>query len=384
MSGEIIQRVINFVEGLIEKEIDEKEEEQISRFVEENIKFIETTNDIVKVAELAKSYLEFKEELDEDSGIKGEFDLVAFLQIPTFEKFVAEMNPTTRKKKAYLCLDSRYGRFNQERTKISWDIAGNLQVSENSTNLVGGVRDITSIRMHSIVVRKFPSVQQRASIFIEELAAQSFILPGGRRFHFMALLNDLQNPISIINRNANTVGEAIADFTVFDKYELLAGYRFNEGYYRFNKPVTLLDTVTVSIGNPDQLVVLPKYEFLDVPVINLTNNSLTLEFPEPHGYITNINNLAYNNYNAYSIFIDGFVSNEVNYNNFVNSYEFTGVTIVSPTVITLSFNDYPAGRHNLYPTANNIFPIVPALPISVRVRFNSYRILMNFELEYLG
>jgi hypothetical protein len=281
-----------------------------------------------------------------------------------------------------MCLDSRYARFNQECTRLSWEFTNNLNVVNNSTNVVGPVRDITWIRMHSIVVRKFESIPKRATILIEELAAQAFIMPSGRRFHFVALLNDLQNPINFGNRNAQVTGYAVPDFTIFDKYELIAGYKFNEGYYRFNKPITTLNEITISIGNPDTLVVLPKYEFTNVTIIDVQLTYIDIELNENHYYISPNSSYSFAHGTWYSVFVDGFNSSSNSLNTFVNTIEFTTVSILSPTQIRLSYTANPAGFH-LPPLINTYFP--PPPPWTARaIRFNSYRIIMNFELEYIS
>jgi len=228
----MLKRINRFVEGLLEREISPSEREELRDFVRVNKRFVSRDNDIIYVAELANAYvehqnkregLEIKERQREDQpeesqredqpeesqredqkhelGIGSKYpkdevknknlNLTSFMGLDTFDRFISEINPLAKRKRAYMCLDSRYARFNQECTRLTWEFTNNLNVVNNSTNVVGPVRDITWIRMHSMVVRKFNSVPQRATILIEELSAQSFIMPSGRRFHFVGLLNDL-------------------------------------------------------------------------------------------------------------------------------------------------------------------------------------------------
>jgi len=183
------------------------------------------------------------------------------------------------------------------------------------------------------------------------------------------------------------MGTGVPDFTIFDKYELLAGFKFNDGFYRFNKPITTLNEITVSIGNPDTLVVLPKYEFLDAKVINANAGIIDIDLGENHYYISpNSFYFPYAGGTWYSVFVDGFTGGTTNYNNAVNSFEFTIVSILSPTTIRLSFSQAPAGFWNPFPPTVSVVPGAPA-PADyprVRVRFNSYRVIMNFEMEYIS
>jgi hypothetical protein len=382
MADQFLIRVVKFVEGLTDLILTNDEKKQLSKFIEINKKFVEGKRDVIQVAELATAFIE-SQKLNEKKEYlqRKDFNLISFLGLDTFDKFIAEINPQAKRKRAYMCLDSRYARFNQECTRLTWEFTNNLNVVNNSTNVVGPVRDITWIRMHSIVVRKFESIPKRATILIEELAAQAFIMPSGRRFHFVALLNDLQNPINFGERNAQVTGYAVPDFTIFDKYELIAGYKFNEGYYRFNKPITTLNEITISIGNPDTLVVLPKYEFTNVTITDIFWY-IDIELNENHYYISPNSSYSFATGTWYSVFVDGFNSSNKTFNNFVNANEFTTVSILSPTKIRLNYTLNPAGW-NVNPPFYNYFP--PPQPWTARaVRFNSYRIIMNFELEYIS
>lgn len=402
-------RIYKFVAGLRdEKNISNKERTLIDAFIDENIEYIrnEASSDVEIVATLASNYLEkFESNVDSgvdsnvDSGvgsgvyndkkIGGKNEIVSFMGMNTLDKFATMINPDVKRKKAYMCLDSRYATFNSACTRLTWSFVNNVNTVNNSTNVVGPVKNITWIRMHSMVVRKFDSIPRRATILVEELSAQAFIMPSGRRFHFVGLLNDMQYPVPLPQRNTSAIPSAV-DFQIVDKYELLAGYKFNDGFYRFNKPITELDNVTISIGNPDTLVVIPKYEFLGVTVTSITATELTLEFPEPHNYTWNVPDTesVYTSKSAFSIFIDDLVIDDPAWNDvqtFINSLEFTRITVFTDTTITLTYEDYSAGTNFLA-----IVPVTLTIPggptpawSKVRVRMNSYRVIMNFEMEYI-
>ncbi len=373
----LLLRVTRFAEGLLERELTDDEKTQLSTFVADNSQYVQEKTPTIQMAELATDFVETME------NITGDVNLTGVLNMDTFDRFIAELNPQAKRKTAYMCLDSRYAQFNSECTKLTWSFTNNLNTVNNSTNVVGPLRDIVSIRMQSMVVRKFSSVPKRSTILIEELSAQSFIMPSGRRFHFVGLLNDLQTPISIYDRNTIIApGTIVPDFTIFDKYELLSGYKFNDGYYRFNKPITTLDTITVSIGNPDTLVVLPKYEFKNITVLDVQPDHIDLELNEPHYYISPNSTYAYASGTWYSVFIDGFSSGTASDVAYINSKEFTVIEILSASQIRVTTGNAPAGINFLI--LYDTLTAGPAPWTCERVRFNSYRVIMNFELEYIS
>jgi hypothetical protein len=329
-------------------------------------------------------------------------NISSFLGIDTFEKLIRELNPKVSKKKAYVCLDSRYARFLNNCTKLQWDYSNALITTDNSTSVIGNVRNITSVRMLSMVVRKFTSVAQRASICIEEFSAQAFILPNGRRFHFIGLLNDLQNNSIAIDYRAASASQLflyVPDFTTYDKYELIAGYKFNDGIYRFNKPITDLNTFTISIGDPFSPVTIPKYEFFDVSLYYYFSSDfgfrrVRLTFNEPHFHIGS--NYFVSDLVSYpdkpnilmSVFIDGLVSSSPTDDfivNILNTTEFTLTQIID--AYTMDVYITPAG---LLKAGKNSMPgfsvtLGTNRPLNkARVRINSYRVIMNFELDYIA
>ena len=458
VSANILSKTGSFVVGLLDRDMTKKEIKTLIDFAYDNVRYIEYKDDIELAAVLADAYVEYLKynigktnrlaisredfEVERISSINAAdnstddidntendtsvntsnsestatdnnsestgivYNLASFLGLNSFDKIIAELNPSLKIKKAYMCLDTRYARFLDNKTKVQWDFINTISDSHNSTNMVGVVRDIVSIRMYSIVVPQFVSAQNRATVLIEEMSAQSFSLPNGRKFHFVGRLNNLKNPLAIDLRNSKAVECIFPDFTIYDKYEILPGYRFNEGIYRFNQPITTLNTITVSIADPFDLLTFRQYEYKDVVLTTEGDISgfpdagsisiyylpseyikyIYLDFPEPHGYSA-----------IYSLFIDDLVSdsafdNGANLNgddvvSYINTYEFTTIIVVSTTRIriTPSYNNL-AGYHLGMTTGAFIsHRLVPLGNLStVRVRFNSYRVIMNFELDYLS
>lgn len=434
-SASILTSISKFTSRVLGRPLTANENSDLIDFVAENDRFVDKNNRMRYVAKLADAYVEFirNQEADkakiveiesqvEKAKVEGlqsgalvpsdlssdlstekdniiDADIQSIFGINDFNTFIHVMNPAARRRIAYMCLDSRYARFNSNCTKLTWDFENSLVDSPNSTNIVGKIRDITSIRMYSFVICDFDTTYGRATVFIEELAAQSFMLQSGRRFHFMTMLNNTQYPADVGTRNTkpSTAGIAnIADFVLSDKFELLAGYRFNEGYYYFNKPITKLDTITISVGNPNDLVNIGKYEYFKVamlfdnslPVIGVPGGiMITLTFPEII-YWTGLLGGTF----IGSLFIDDFTtSNPIADKpliDWVNGREFTRCRMLGtflPTKVIVEINgNLPAG----FGTSFNVYPAGVVLPVGTpstcRVRINSARVIMNFELEYIS
>lgn len=368
-------RIKDMVSKLIDRELTMREAILLGEFTNTNLKLLKNDGEVQQVAKIAEEFINILEGKNKPE----DFNLTSTLGMDTISDFIKKINPEAKTKKAYMCLDSRYAEFNNACTKLTWSFTNDSYDVYNSTNVLNPIRNIVSIRMHSIVVRKFDSIPKRATIAIEELGSQAFIMGNGRRFHFFGLLNDVQLPTALDTRNTAETGFYPDDFASFRKYELLSGYKFNDGIYKFNKPVTLLDKITISIGNPDELVIIPRYEFKNIIVSNVTTTYIEITCESEHFYEN-----YYVPYANYSVFLDGFSSSDTMFDTTINEYEFTKVQTVSPIVVRLYYTQYIAGVLFDPTTTPDTTMIAPAGPwTATGMRFNSYRVIMNFELEYL-
>lgn len=368
-------RIKDMVSKLIDRELTMREAILLGEFTNTNLKLLKNDGEVQQVAKIAEEFIDILEGKNKPE----DFNLTSTLGMDTISDFIKKINPEAKTKKAYMCLDSRYAEFNNACTKLTWSFTNDSYDVYNSTNVLNPIRNIVSIRMHSIVVRKFDSIPKRATIAIEELGSQAFIMGNGRRFHFFGLLNDVQLPVGPDTRNALSTGFYPNEFASYMKYELLSGYKFNDGIYKFNKPVTLLDKITISIGNPDELVIIPRYEFKNITVSNVTITYIDITCESEHFY-QNYNNI---DLDGYSVFLDGFSSSDSTFDNVINSYDFTKIEIISPTIVRLYYTQYIAGVQVNYSDPALTF-FVPAGPwTATGMRFNSYRVIMNFELEFL-
>lgn len=150
-------------------------------------------------------------------------------------------NPSAAYLHNYIIFDSKYRLgASTNRTsfsEIKFGYSPTTSFGEGIINSVGKIRDIVSMRIYRPVI---PSVDalfltdaKRISIAIEEFRAQSIILSNGRHVHF------------ICTYDLNTLDTSLLNIIIED---------FNDGIFRFAKPIQSFETLTMTIGNPDTKV----------------------------------------------------------------------------------------------------------------------------------
>jgi len=321
------------------------------------------------------------------------YNLTNFVGLTSLLQFARAMNPSSIYKKAYVTLDSKYARFLERNTKLQWDYLDVLTESDTSTNTVSKIRDVVRIQIFSTVITKFSSPLMRGTTLIEEFRSQAFIAPNGRRFHTMGLLNDLENPIPIEIRS--TFGADIGftpDVTTYDKYELLSGFRFNEGMYYFNQPITTFNSLTLSFGNPFDLINIRKHVIQRCKFESINYNSLAtwpdddyfgnfdVDLQQEHFYTGEI----------YSIKISGFTTSDpitdALFIEYVNNMEFTYTKVLDSTRMRIYPRRVrPPGTHPV--TVEYIgfgLPNAPTgNPSEFTMTFTGFRIITNIEFLYI-
>jgi hypothetical protein len=153
--------------------------------------------------------------------------------IKSVNDFVRVLNPKSKERRNHMLLDSRYRvTSDQSVTQIKtfqWNYIQKSQSrTDGSVNVIGNVRDIIGLRIYPFRIPYAPDSDNKytkISLFIQELGAQSFIAHEDRKFHFML--------------NASIDGSFInLDADVYN------------GYFWFENPITTLNTLTISFGNP--------------------------------------------------------------------------------------------------------------------------------------
>ena len=152
-------------------------------------------------------------------------------------------NPDAAYKSNYVMLDTRHRRTDTDGTsKQSWNFLSNSAVnSMGSVNSLGNVKNIVSISIPKIRIPYKDVVDlngyERVSLLIEEFSGQAHIGQENRKFHFMF--------------------EASVDGNSIDLLPLKYGEN-ESGTFEFVKPITQIDTITITWGNPLEDIIFDK------------------------------------------------------------------------------------------------------------------------------
>ena len=209
---------------------------------------------------------------------------------------------------AYFLLDTKYRVLETDgTTNFKWTYMNSTTQAQGTCNAVCDIRDIVTIK---IMPHRIPAVAtaitpyKRISMYIEEIPIQSFI-SHDRRFHF--------------------IGDTkIQDEPPYQWVEIDPS-KYYHGEYKFNKPITHIDTMTINYATPLESVIFDKDRLLGTVTIG---NSTTIVFTESH----NINNNEL-------VYIDNFTTTnplkETSLRDEMNTPRGLIATVVSPEIITV-------------------------------------------------
>lgn len=168
-------------------------------------------------------------------------DIGSFLGNTSITDLQRIVNPELVKNHAYLTFDTRYRVLaNDGTTQFTWNFVNSDSLSQGSFNSITDIGDIMAIRIYPIRIPYTSNLDNnsydRVTMLIEEFRAQSFIGQENRRYHFV-----FNTDIDSSNPNNRWID--------------LCPENHNDGYFRFAKPITQLDTITITFGSPLQELV---------------------------------------------------------------------------------------------------------------------------------
>lgn len=180
--------------------------------------------------------------------------------------------------KSYVHLFTRHAEELKDSTgqtyAYRWYYSANQDVTNSGFSSYKPIRDITSIRLlTNIMPLTAINEKKRYSILIEEFASQASILSQTRRAHWI-----------LRPQYVKQVNEI--DDSQIAQYQMAPfnGQVEEENIYYFHTPITVLNTITISLGNPDQLITWSKLKSRVVSwnIPSPAATEITLE--EPHGF----------------------------------------------------------------------------------------------------
>ncbi len=170
------------------------------------------------------------------------------------------LNPAAQYQYAYVLLDTNNAAPElSSDTTFGWNVINSISQQDGTVSTVSTIRDLVAMRIFPVTmqlntpvgeedktyVNNVVNVNHNFTILIHEFQAQSFVGREGRKFHF-SLFPALMNP----------------DFVFFPLYPVTPVNPYFEfttsgkanGWFWFRTPITEFSTMTVSIGNPFDLV----------------------------------------------------------------------------------------------------------------------------------
>jgi hypothetical protein len=199
--------------------------------------------------------------LDNVSQILGLSDPVAIQML---------FNPLAAYKWNYILMDSKARLTNTDgTTEQSWDFLNDSAVNTiGAVNSLGGVKSVTAITIDKIRIPYEDVIilngYNRVTLLIKEFSGQAFIGQEGRKFHFIF--------------NATTDGNMIE----------LEPLNFNgqeAGIFEFAKPITQIDKLTLTWGNPLEIITFDK-DRINFDVTYANPGSFTTTSGEEHNLLT--------------------------------------------------------------------------------------------------
>lgn len=274
-----------------------------------------------------------------------------FLGVDNITDFSKILNPASATKTQYFILDSRFK--NEERStekKLVWDYAPEKSTQPGTFSLSGNVRDIVSLKIFPF---KLPYTEdadtkrQLLTLSIEELN-QAFIAQQNRKFNFILYT------------------EVNAEFIEMQPVQE------NDGEFKFHKVLTKLDSMTITIGDPNKLITYARdRDLITIDYFSLAPLTL-ITTDNPHnlsnGDIVIISNFDYG-------FIDPALVQQIQENNVlknqINSEDGYEVTILGPNQFTITLD-----------TSGILSP----LPFNTKfnIYYDSKRVYIPMEIKYIN
>lgn len=245
----------------------------IKKFNDENAMNKLQQSIINEVGDNPPSYLD-EANVEQSDIITAEIESI--LGLKSEYKIQTLFNPEATLIRNYIVLDSKYRIIDNTAgasniTSFKWSYTDNINLQVGSVNTVGNIKNIKSIRVYQ---PRVPFVQsymvtesRRINMLIHEFQAQSFLDYSGRKFHF-----DFQ---IILPFNTDPYPNMVELF-VED---------FGDGEFKFRKPITTFDTLTISFGNFANIV---PFNY-DSDTITFTyGTTTTLTTSQPHLFSTGV------------------------------------------------------------------------------------------------
>ena len=193
-------------------------------------------------------------------------NLESFFGIDTMSSLVKKIRaPKSSINRAYILLDTRNRELCNDGTEyFRWSHINSLVRGQGTINSIGEIKDIVSANIHNFrmpVGTNAITPYGRISVAFDEFIPQSYVAHEDKRFHF----------ISKISKQVGNWLEICADDIC-------------DGIYKFNKPITRLDSLTIRFGSPLEPIIFEKDRLNG---LFTHSNPTVITFTENHNLTSN-------------------------------------------------------------------------------------------------
>lgn len=189
------------------------------------------------------------------------------------------ISPKATYKNTFVLLDTANIDANSSSDTVpSWQVVNTLSQKKGTITITHDTRDLVGMRIYPMTmqftvpvgetgktyINPVVNINHNFTVLIHEFQAQSYIGRDGRKFHFV-LFPQLMNPIN--------PGPFAVPYTPPNPYiELTTSGKMN-GWFWFKKPITEFSRLSISIGNPFDLVKLSQTVRTLIPIELIFINS---------------------------------------------------------------------------------------------------------------
>ena len=230
------------------------------------------------------------------------------------------------------------------RSKMVWNFTQGLSITQGSVNGIGVIRDIISIDCANIYLPLYNSSlyteYRQISMYIEELSNQASILSARTRYHFLF------------------DATIVPDDTGSTRLKLVPA--FDDSEVIFDKPVTSLNTLTVSFASPAETISFGYDRDTNPTSVSVANPAV---FTTSHTHNLTAGDLVY---------LEGFTTSNVSGNN---------------TLITLANRESGHVISNVTTNTFEISALDTSTVTSPSVRaiiYGSRRFFIPLKIKYIG
>ena len=258
----------------------------------------------------------------------------------TINKVDSQIVSQKQQKKAYICLDSFNRRVDNDKQSsvYSWYYTEQRTTTAGFITSTAPIKNITSIRLYQPSVPAWPQLNSsgRVSIYFPEFSTYAYSPANSQPYHYL-----LRYSTSIMS----------ARFVELNLEE------YNNGVFTFQKPITKLDTLSVSFGNPNNTITFNNDR--DTGHVTGYGNSTTITMDNPH-------NLQNNDV----VYIKEFVTGLPGYDAGLNNGLGFAVSVTGANTFTVAVN-----------TSSGSIPWIPNAAISCL--YGPFRLIMPLEIRYI-